>query len=306
VLVYAALDTAGEAGPSALDLYLMYDFLHRTTPFGAGEHPTVGFDVNGGRFQGRMVVTFLCEATPQRVVVAGFDNGVAFSGRDGAALGIEGACGFGKSPNPSSDPVFDSLFNADHAMFELEVPLTQNLGGAPRPGGGVYDPSPAFWTASAPGSGTLMLSQNTLSIDIMTGASKVKPLKPPLVPFAALRVRGLEIEGDEFKVKGTFTLGPASDGIDLLTEAVTIVVGPYSGTIPAGAFRPEGKRSFEFEGVVSGIALEVKIRSRGRGLFEVKAEGKGANLSGTANPVTVGLAVGDDAGSVLVTVKLHD
>jgi uncharacterized delta-60 repeat protein len=302
VLVYAAVDEAIAIQPTAgeLDLYLMYDFLRRTTPFGPGERPTVGFDVTGGRFRGRMVVTFLCDETPQRVVVDGFDNGVAFSGRDGAALDIGGACGFGKSPNPSGDPAFDSLFNANHAMFELEVPLTQNLGGDPRPDG-VYDPAPAFWTASAPGSGTLVLSQSTLSIDIMTGATTVTPREPSLAAFAALRVSALEIEGHEFEVKGTFTLGAASDGVDLLTEEVTIVVGPYAATIPAGSFHREGSRTFEFEGVINGGELEVEIRSRGHGRFDFKAEGEGVDLTGTVNPVTVRIAIGDDGGSAAVT-----
>jgi len=71
------------------------DFLHRTTPFGAGENPTVEFEIKLGRFQtppgSRMVVTFLCDQ--HTVVVDGFDNGVPFSGRPGDQLAIEGAQG---------------------------------------------------------------------------------------------------------------------------------------------------------------------------------------------------------------------
>src|SRR5439155_9651817 len=148
-------------------------------PSGPVRNPTVEFEIKFGRFQtppgSRMVVTFLCDQ--QTVVVDGFDNGVPFSGRPGDQLAIEGNCGFGPSPNPSGDPSFDVRFNADHARFELEVPLTRNLGGGDRLDG-VYDPSPAFWSAFARGSGTLVLSQNTLSIDINTGGTTVTPLQP--------------------------------------------------------------------------------------------------------------------------------
>src|SRR5262249_5100377 len=103
---------------------------------------------------------------------------------------LEGGCGFGKSPNPSGDPFFDSFFdsvdqvtegfNVNHGMFELEVPLTESLGGGSVPDG-VYDPSPAFWSASSPGSGVVVLSQNTVAIDINTGGNTVTPLAPVTV-----------------------------------------------------------------------------------------------------------------------------
>jgi len=308
-LVYAALDTTAIFAP-ALDLYLMYDFLHRQVAFGPTDRPTVEFEVKNGRFQtppgSRMVVTFQCGATP-RIVIDGFDNGVRFSGRDGAIHGIEGDCGFGPSPNPNGDPLFDVLFNTPHARLELEVPLTQNLSGAPRPGGGVYDPSPAFWTATAPGSGTLVLSQNTLNINIQTGGTTVTPLQPQAVPFASLRARvEIEAEEQEFEVKGTFTLGAASNGIDPLTQDVSLQVGAFTATIPAGSFRRDGRRRFKFEGVVAGVALEVKIRALGGPNFKFEAEGKRAHTIGSVNPVTVRLAVGNDAGSTLVTARSDD
>ena len=181
VLVYSAVDSNNDAGQ--LSFFLMYDFPHRTTPFGTNDHPTVTFDVAGGRFAGRMVVTLDCSTG--NLLVDGFDNGVAFSGRSGSDLGLQGGCGFGKSPNPSGDAAFDTLLNTDHAMFELMVPLTENLGGGVNPAG-VYDPSVAFWSASAPGdlpttsadtpSGQLVLSDNTVSINITNGASTVAPL----------------------------------------------------------------------------------------------------------------------------------
>ncbi len=83
-------------------------------------------------------------------------------------------------------------------------------------------------------------------------------------------------------------------------------VGAFTATIPKGSFRRHGHDKFEFEGIVGGTALEVKIRALGGSRFEIKAEGKGANLAGTVNPVTVGIGIGNDGGSTGVVAKLHD
>src|SRR2546428_559773 len=132
--------------------------------------------------------------------------------------------------------------------------------------------------------------------------------EPAIRPFAAFHAK-VEIEDErderEFKVKGTFTLGAGSDGIHPDTEVVTLEVGTFSATIPAGSFRRHGHGTFKFEGLAGGARLEVKIQARGGKRFEFKAEGKGAQV-GTANPVTVLLAVGDDAGSTLARVKADD
>jgi len=106
-------------------------------------------------------------------------------------------------------------------------------------------------------------------------------------------------------VKGTFTLGAGSNGINPLTEDVTLEVGAFTATIPAGSFRRHGHGTFKFEGVAGGARLEVKIQARGGNRFEFKAEGKGAQV-GTATPVTVRLAIGDDAGSTVARVKADD
>jgi len=156
----------------------------------------------------------------------------------------------------------------------------------------------------------------TVSLDTATQiiCGRVTSLSPfaifelAIEPFAAFHAR-VEIEHErqerEFEVKGTFTLGAGSDGIHPDTEVVTLEVGTFSATIPAGSFRRHGHGTFKFEGLAGGARLEVKIQARGGNRFEFKAEGKGAQV-GTANPVTVRLAVGDDAGSTLARVKADD
>src|SRR2546422_827769 len=156
----------------------------------------------------------------------------------------------------------------------------------------------------------------TVSLDTATQiiCGRVTSLSPfaifelSIEPFAAFHAR-VEIEHErqerEFELKATFTLGAGSNGIHPDTEVVTLEVGTFSATIPAGSFRRHGHGTFKFEGLAGGARLEVKIQARGGNRFEFKAEGKGAQV-GTANPVTVRLAVGDDAGSTLARVKGDD
>ncbi|TLY40795.1 MAG: hypothetical protein E6K59_10440 [Nitrospirae bacterium] len=132
--------------------------------------------------------------------------------------------------------------------------------------------------------------------------------EPAILQFAAFQAK-VEIEDErhkrEFKVKGTFRLGAGSDGIHPLTEDVILQVGTFAATIPKGSFRRHGHGPFKFGGVAGGARLEVKIQARGGKRFEFKAEGKGAQV-GTAKPVTVRLAIGDDAGSTLAKVNADD
>ncbi len=135
------------------------------------------------------------------------------------------------------------------------------------------------------------------------------------VPFAVFNPK-VEIElgplanDDEFEVKAALTLGTSSDGIAPLTEAVTIQVGSFSATIPAGSFKlkpakPNKPAFFKFEGIINGVAMEAKITPLGADSFEFKAEGNGVNLTGTANPVTVTLIIGNDQGSATVAAEFE-
>jgi len=125
------------------------------------------------------------------------------------------------------------------------------------------------------------------------------------VPFAAFTLKAEITLGPPgaFEVKGNFTLGAGSNGINPLTEDVKLQVGTFSTTIPAGSFQQDPRGRFKFEGVISGVSLEVQIVPLGGNDFEFKAEAQGADLSGIVNPVTVELTIGDDGGSTTVTAE---
>ncbi len=129
---------------------------------------------------------------------------------------------------------------------------------------------------------------------------------PPFAAFAAKVVITLGLanaNNDAFDLKATFTLG-ADNSIAPLTEDVHLQVGTFFTTIPAGSFTLDKKGRFKFDGVIGGVSLEAKITPLGPKSFEFKAQGQFADLTATVNPVTVGLTIGNDGGSIAVTADI--
>jgi len=123
-----------------------------------------------------------------------------------------------------------------------------------------------------------------------------------MVPFSAF-TPPVEIQfgpmanDDEFELEGAFVLGAGSDGISPPTEAVSLQIGTYSMTIPAGSFQQAGQGSYMY---MTGNTLEVEITQLPGGVFEFQMEGQGLELTGTVNPVPVTLMIGNDGGSAIV------
>jgi hypothetical protein len=184
------------------------------------------------------------------------------------------------------------------------------------------------------------------------------------VPFASFTAR-LEVHrshrpslhaDESFEVEGRGVLGAASHGIAPETEDVTLSLGPFSLTIPAGSFvkkadkddndreRERGRDNdndgkgkdkdrdrnkdrdnrdkdrdndnerkadrddlqieYVFKGVIDGVSLKATIERQPTKELKFEFEGRGADLSHVGNPVKVGLAIGDDVGSVVVQAHI--
>jgi hypothetical protein len=156
------------------------------------------------------------------------------------------------------------------------------------------------------------------------------------VPFASFTAR-VEIEhsdsltkpkADSFKVSGRGTLGPASDGIAPDTEQVMLSLGSFSLTIPAGSFvkkmdkdedadeaddadgsedghdRDDRITTYRFRGVIAGVSIRAEIVQGPKNKVRVHFKGRAADLGPVINPVTVGLAIGDDMGAAVVTADI--
>jgi hypothetical protein len=124
------------------------------------------------------------------------------------------------------------------------------------------------------------------------------------MPFAASFAK-LEIAKKGFDLQESFTLGRNSNGINPVKENVTLQIGTFSVTIPAGSFRRHPNEKFAFDGILNGVRLQVQIVPLGNNMFTFETEGTGVNLTGLTNPVTVVPTIGIDSGSTTVTAQFQ-
>ena len=125
------------------------------------------------------------------------------------------------------------------------------------------------------------------------------------VPFADFTIEKAIVDfapspgsNDRFEVKGQFTLGPTSNGVDPLNEEVVVTVGPSSVTIPTGSFVPVGF-TFMFEGNIGGSDVTMTIEAT-NAAFTFESSATGADLTDTANPVDISLRIGADSGAASI------
>jgi YVTN family beta-propeller protein len=122
-------------------------------------------------------------------------------------------------------------------------------------------------------------------------------------PFAAFTVTNFNINPQGFHEQADFTLGANSPAIDLVHQPLTLTIGSFSLTIPAGSFQQAGgNMHFVFSGTVNGLQVNVNLKGNGKGgtEFNYVANVQGVNLTGQPNPVTVGLKIGKNVGSTTV------
>jgi YVTN family beta-propeller protein len=125
----------------------------------------------------------------------------------------------------------------------------------------------------------------------------------PTTPFAAFTIDNLNISRQGFHEQGDFTLGANSQGIDLAHQPLTLTIGSFSLTIPAGSFRQVGgNMHFVFNGTVNGLQVDFNLKANGNSStdFSYVVNVQGVDLTGQPNPVTVGLKIGKNVGSTTV------
>jgi len=126
------------------------------------------------------------------------------------------------------------------------------------------------------------------------------------VPFApSTTLAKLEISAGGFQLNESFTLGNNSNGINPVTENVSLQIGNFSATIPPGSFRKNPNGRFAFQGVINGVSLQVQIVPLGNNMFTFNADGTGVHLTGLTNPVTVVLTIGIDSGTTTATAEFQ-
>lgn len=109
---------------------------------------------------------------------------------------------------------------------------------------------------------------------------------------------------ETFALFSKFTLGASSNGINPVTEPVTFAIANFTTTIPAESFRKGRLGVYAFAGKIDNAWIEALIAPLGGNRFGFQVAAYGASLSGAANPVTVGLTIGDDQGTTSVNAAI--
>jgi len=154
---------------------------------------------------------------------------------------------------------------------------------------------------------------NTVAATVVAGNLPFAvAIRPPSkgISFSAFNAR-LEIDLDQnsnrdsFDLQSTsFALASDSGSIIPVTLAVTLRVGTFTTIIPPGSFKAvtrNGVTAYLFKGMIGGVDLKVLIEPEETSHYALRAEARGANLTGTRNPVPVTLGIGDDG--VTTSVK---
>jgi YVTN family beta-propeller protein len=175
-------------------------------------------------------------------------------------------------------------------------------------------PDGAFVYVKNAGSGTVSVidtSTNTVIAVVQTeppqGTSV--PLIPPAgavaianmsAPFAAFKIDNLNISPQGFHEQGDFTLGANSGGVDLAHQPVTLTIGSFSLTIPAGSFRQVGGNiHFVLNSTINGLQINCNLKANHKSStdFSYTCNVNGVDLTGQPDPVTVGLKIGHNSGT---------
>jgi hypothetical protein len=129
---------------------------------------------------------------------------------------------------------------------------------------------------------------------------------PSASAFSAFSVNPLRINQrlKTFFLLSTFTLGANSNGINPVAETVTLKIAGLTTTIPAGSFRKGRLGAYAFAGKIDNVWIEALITPLGNNRFGFQAGAYGTNLSVAANPVTVGLVIGNDSGEISVNASI--
>ncbi len=109
-----------------------------------------------------------------------------------------------------------------------------------------------------------------------------------------------------FRLVAPFSLGSANGDFNPTVQDVSFNLGTFAITVPAGSFR--GSRGYyEYVGTVNGVGLIASISPTSTG-HQLRIDGLGVSrtaLPNVANPMAVGVQIGNAGGSTTITASNH-
>jgi hypothetical protein len=124
-----------------------------------------------------------------------------------------------------------------------------------------------------------------------------------MTPFAAFTIDNLNISLQGFHQQSDFTLGASCQGVDLAHQPVTLTIGSFSLTIPAGSFSEVGgNHHFVLNATINGLQVDFDLKAnQGSGTdFSYVVNVSGVDLASQPDPVTVGLTISHNTGTTTV------
>ncbi|MHB8723135.1 MAG: hypothetical protein ACYDAH_17315 [Steroidobacteraceae bacterium] len=129
----------------------------------------------------------------------------------------------------------------------------------------------------------------------------------PLIAFASFES---EVEFDRrddglLRASGRFKLGSSSNGINPLSEIVTLQINKLVAVLPASSFKLNEDGQYSFDGVINGIGMRMQIRKVASETYSYSFEARVRQFVNSGAPTTIALTIGDDSGST-TSGSIHD
>lgn len=102
---------------------------------------------------------------------------------------------------------------------------------------------------------------------------------------------------DQCLLGGRLRLSEGSDGLLPLMEEVTLRVGSFAATIPAGSFSVAGSE-YSWHGNLDGAVVGVIFEEEAADTYTFAIAVGSIELGGLSDPMTVRLNIGDDGGAM--------
>src|SRR5437588_4061002 len=121
--------------------------------------------------------------------------------------------------------------------------------------------------------------------------------------FSAFAITlGITPASRAFEVNGTFKMGSGGT-LSPEEQPVTIALGAFLVTIPAGSFTQTGQGMYAFVGTIKGVAVEANLAPTGDNGYFFSVTGANVGDLPSDNPIKVGFAIGNNGGSADVNAE---